>query len=126
MQWASPAFDPETSMANVNSIAELLAKGTTAASAITAPDGVTPLYYGKLQALAAKTMETLNALGVGRDDRVAIVLPNGPEMAAAFVAIGASATTAPLNPSYRAEEFEFYLGDLKAKALVLESGSDSP
>ena len=40
------------------------------------------------------------------------MLPNGPEMAAAFVAIAAGATTAPLNPAYRAEEFEFYLTDL--------------
>ena len=30
-------------------------------------------------------------LGIGRGDRVAIVLPNGPEMAAAFLAIGAGA-----------------------------------
>ena len=113
-------------MAQVNSIAELLTKGASAASAITAPDGVPPLTYGTLQTLTAKTMGALNTLGIGRDDRVAIVLPNGPEMAAAFISIAASATTAPLNPSYRAEEFEFYLGDLKAKALVIDSGSDSP
>ena len=40
----------------------------------------------------------LNARGVGRGDRVAIVLPNGPEMATAFLAVAATATTAPLNP----------------------------
>jgi len=113
-------------MAQVNSIVELLTKGAGTASAITAPEGVAPLTYGKLQGLTARTLGALNALGIGRDDRVAIVLPNGPEMAAAFISIAASATTAPLNPSYRAEEFEFYLGDLKAKALVLESGADSP
>ena len=32
----------------------------------------------------------------------------------------------PLNPAYKAEEFEFYLTDLKAKALVVEAGSTSP
>ncbi len=57
---------------------------------------------------------------------MAIVLPNGPEMAAAFVTIAGGATTAPLNPAYRGEEFEFYLTDLKAKALVVETGVDSP
>jgi oxalate---CoA ligase len=113
-------------MFQASSIAQLLDKGVGNASAIGAPEGVPPLSYAKLQDLTRKTLAKLNGLGIGRDDRVAIVLPNGPEMAAAFVSIAASATTAPLNPSYRADEFEFYLGDLKAKALVLEAGSDSP
>jgi acyl-CoA synthetase (AMP-forming)/AMP-acid ligase II len=57
---------------------------------------------------------------------VAIVLPNGPEMAAAFVSVAAGATTAPLNPAYKAEEFEFYLSDLKARALVAQRGVETP
>jgi oxalate---CoA ligase len=56
---------------------------------------------------------------------VAIVLPNGPEMAAAFLAIGCGASTAPLNPAYRAEEFTFYMTDLRAKALVILHGMAS-
>ena len=71
-------------------------------------------------------MASLNHLGVGRGDRVAIVLPNGPEMAAAFLAVAATATSAPLNPSYRQDEFEFYMADLGAKALIVESSSASP
>ena len=47
-------------------------------------------------------------------------------MAAAFVAVAAGATTAPLNPAYRADEYRFYLEDLNAKALLVEAGSDSP
>jgi acyl-CoA synthetase (AMP-forming)/AMP-acid ligase II len=47
-------------------------------------------------------------------------------MAAAFLGIGSAATAAPLNPSYRAEEFEFYLTDLNAKLLVVAQGKDSP
>ena len=65
-------------------------------------------------------------MGIGRNDRVAIVLPNGPDMATAFVAIACGATTAPLNPAYRAEEFDFYLSDLNAKALVILDGMESP
>ena len=61
------------------------------------------------------TVERLAALGIGRGDRVAIVLPNGPEMATAFVSVAAGATTAPLNPAYRAEELDFYLSDLGAE-----------
>jgi acyl-CoA synthetase (AMP-forming)/AMP-acid ligase II len=69
---------------------------------------------------------TLNAIGMGRNDRVAIVLPNGPEMATAFLAVAAGATSAPLNPAYHANEFDFYLSDLNAKALIIQSGMDSP
>ena len=68
----------------------------------------------------------LSGLGVGRDDRVAIVLPNGPEMAVAFLAVASGATAAPLNPTYRAEEFGFYLSDLGAKVLIVPRGTDSP
>ena len=54
------------------------------------------------------------------------MLPNGPDMAAAFVAVAAAVTAAPLNPAYREDEFHFYMEDLKAKALIVEEGSASP
>ncbi|HEY4276070.1 MAG TPA: acyl--CoA ligase [Rhizomicrobium sp.] len=108
-----------------DTIADLMEAGFDAAPAIAAP-GQVPLTYAKLRDLARTTVADLNAMGIGRNDRVAIVLPNGPEMAAAFMAIGCGATTAPLNPAYRAEEFEFYLADLSAKALVIQEGMDSP
>ena len=76
--------------------------------------------------LATETQATLNQAGIGRGDRLAIVLPNGPEMATAFVSIAASCTAAPLNPAYKAEEFAFYLQDLKPRAIVLMDGDDTP
>ena len=84
------------------------------------------LTYGDLQYLAAHTRIILAEQGIGAGDRVAIVLPNGPTMATAFISIATAATTAPLNPAYREEEFRFYLEDLKAKALVVADGDDSP
>ncbi len=108
-----------------DTVLELLARGADSAPAIGAPEH-TPLSFAGLRTLAAKTTADLNAMGIGRNDRVAIVLPNGPEMAAAFVAVASCATTAPLNPAYRADEFEFYLTDLKAKALLVQQGEDSP
>jgi len=107
-------------------IASLLARPPAAAPAIRATDGRPPLSYGGLANLAAATIARLNAIGIGRNDRVAIVLPNGPEMATAFLAIAAGATTAPLNPAYREDEFAFYIDDLKARALVLAAGVDTP
>ncbi|WP_347312532.1 acyl--CoA ligase [Defluviimonas sp. SAOS-178_SWC] len=82
--------------------------------------------YGALRDLSAAVEADLRAKGVGAKDRVAIVLPNGPEMATAFVTIAQAAATAPLNPSYRQEEYEFYLEDLKAKALVVSDTYDGP
>ena len=84
------------------------------------------LSFGGLRALADRVRADLNGFGIGPGDRVAIVLPNGPEMAAAFVTIAQSAVTAPLNPAYREDEFAFYLEDLKAKAIVIADGYDGP
>ncbi len=103
----------------------LIASGKDEAVAIAAHDAP-PLPYAGLRALVDRTVAKLNELGVGRGDRVAIVLPNGPEMAAAFLSVGATAAAAPLNPAYRQDEFEFYLGDINAKALIIEAGSESP
>ncbi|MEI9983057.1 MAG: acyl--CoA ligase [Aliidongia sp.] len=108
-----------------DTVFHLLGKSADAEPAILAP-GRPALSHGGLRALAAATVEQLNGLGIGRGDRVALVLPNGPEAATSFVAIACGAATAPLNPAYRAEEFDFYLSDLNAKALVIEAGMDSP
>ncbi|MCZ2438628.1 MAG: acyl--CoA ligase [Burkholderiales bacterium] len=104
---------------------ELLARAEDGAVAVTAPARAS-LSHGALRALVARTLAVLNAGGIGRNDRVAIVLPNGPEMATCFIACASGVTSAPLNPAYRAEEFEFYLSDLGAKALIVEAGSTSP
>ncbi len=104
---------------------DLLASGRDDAAAIAAHEAP-PLTYAGLRALVERTTATLNDLGIGLGDRVAIVLPNGPEMATAFLCVASAATSAPLNPAYRQDEFEFYLEDLKAKALIVEAGSESP
>jgi acyl-CoA synthetase (AMP-forming)/AMP-acid ligase II len=103
-------------------ILELLKSGEESKTALSAP-GRKPLTYGGLRRQVKETIESLNALGVGRNDPVAIVLPNGPVMASAFVSVASAATAAPLNPAYREEELEFYLGDLKAKLLLLDRES---
>jgi acyl-CoA synthetase (AMP-forming)/AMP-acid ligase II len=104
---------------------DLLAIGGDGAPAISAPSRQ-PLSFGDLRRLIDTTLASLNALGIGRNDRVAIVLPNGPEMATCYMACASGVASAPLNPAYRADEFEFYLSDLNAKALIVERGSASP
>jgi len=95
------------------------------ASAIVAPARM-PLTYARLWAHIDAVGVHLSALGLGRGDRIALALPNGPEMATAFLAIAAVATCAPLNPAYRADEFDFYLSDLGARAIILPAGAASP
>ena len=94
------------------------------AIALSAPDR-SNLTFEKLLDLIELNVFKINEIGIGRNDRVAIVLANGPEMASAFVIFSAAATTAPLNPNYRREEYRFFLEDLKAKVLVVEEHSTS-
>lgn len=117
--------NPETAADSIYELLEAQAARAADAVAILAP-GHGPLSYSGLLEQVRRTVQALNGLGVGRNDRVAVVLPNGPELAAAFVSIAAGCTCAPLNPSYRSEEFGFYLSDLKAKALVVHAGTESP
>ncbi|WP_299615022.1 acyl--CoA ligase [uncultured Tateyamaria sp.] len=84
------------------------------------------LSYDALRGLTNEVAASLNAMGIDANDRVAIVLPNGPEMATAFVTVAQAATTAPLNPAYREDEYAFYLEDLKAKALLVADDYDGP
>jgi acyl-CoA synthetase (AMP-forming)/AMP-acid ligase II/acetyltransferase-like isoleucine patch superfamily enzyme/acyl carrier protein len=110
-----------------SSLFELLsrrARENPAAVAIAAP-GRPELTYGRLLQQAEATVRQLRSAHLKRNGPVAIVLPNGPEMATCFVAVGCGATCAPLNPAYRAEEFDFYLSDLNAQALIVPARSDS-
>jgi oxalate---CoA ligase len=112
-------------MPQAKTIVELLGHDKVTEPAISSPDRQALTYAG-LRSQMSRTVEKLNELGIGRNDPVAIVLPNGPEMASAFVSIAAGATTAPLNPNYRENEFEFYLSDLNAKLLIVMEGDETP
>ncbi|MGD9537593.1 MAG: acyl--CoA ligase [Alphaproteobacteria bacterium] len=112
-------------MAEAKTIADALGRAARNSIAIAAPERPA-LGFGALESFVAETVEALNRAGIGRNDRVGIVLPNGPEMASAFLAVAAGATAAPLNPAYRADEFEFYLSDLNAKALIVQAGVETP
>jgi acyl-CoA synthetase (AMP-forming)/AMP-acid ligase II len=112
-------------MSRYETVAALLGRGAGHARAIAAP-GRAPLTYDALRTLVDTNVAWLNMRGVGRNDRVAMVLSNGPHAATAFLSIAAASTAAPLNAHYRAEEFACYFTDLKAKALLIEAGMASP
>lgn len=102
-----------------------LPAGAAAAPAIGAP-GRRAMSYTELRDLGLGVQDELARCGIGANDRVAIVLPNGPIMASCFLAVASAATAAPLNSGYREAEFEFYLSDLTPKALMIRQGEASP
>jgi amino acid adenylation domain-containing protein/non-ribosomal peptide synthase protein (TIGR01720 family) len=88
--------------------------------------GRMPLTYGRLHRHIDGVVQRLRALGVSAEDRVALALPTGPEMAVAFLAVAVCATCAPLNPASSTDELDLYLADLDAKALIVQTGMNVP
>ncbi len=93
--------------------------------AVLAP-GRAPLSHAGLKRAVRENADRLRGAGVGPQDRIALVLPNGPEMAVALLAAMTAAAAAPLNPAYSRDEFDFYLGDLEAGAVILPFGAAGP
>jgi len=99
----------------------VLDHGDATAAAVVVPGGVR-LTYGKLREQVAAAADALARLGLGRGDRIALVLPNSAESIVLFLAAAAAGTAAPLNSAYKEDEFRFYLEDLGARALVVPPG----
>ena len=93
--------------------------------AVLAP-GRMALDHAGLHEQLRRTAGMLAAAGLTSADTVALVLPNGPEMTTAFLAVATCAVAAPLNPAYRDAEFTFYLEDLRPELLIVASGYDGP
>jgi acyl-CoA synthetase (AMP-forming)/AMP-acid ligase II/acyl carrier protein len=92
--------------------------------AILAP-GRLPMTYGALLLQTGDVVRGLRSVGVGRTDRVAVVLPNGPEATVAMVAIAAGAVCVPLNPDFTYDEYERYFGELHLAALLVHADPTS-
>jgi acyl-CoA synthetase (AMP-forming)/AMP-acid ligase II len=102
---------------------DILAVGGSSHPALVMPEGGPVVTYSSLRNQVEGLASTLQTLGLGRGERVAMALPNGIEVITAFLGItAATATAAPLNPAYTAEEFRFYLEDIAAKALIVPPG----
>ncbi len=82
--------------------------------------------YKNLKIFIDNISKQLSGNGITNKDRAAIVLPNGPTMATSFLGISSYMSAAPLNPSYKSEEYEFYLKDLNPKILIVEKNSKNP
>ncbi|MDZ4717830.1 MAG: acyl--CoA ligase [Roseiflexaceae bacterium] len=111
---ASPALNA--------AILDLLGRGSADHPALVAPDrpGLT---YQQLHNNVVALAEQLHGFGLGRGDRIAIAMANGPEMVISFLAAASCATAAPLNPKYKPDEFAFYYEDTHAAALIAMPGT---
>src|SRR5262245_62122351 len=105
-------------MNDSRTLAELLANANPEQAAVILPEDQATITFQALtacvDALSARLCATYSPGTV-----VAIVLPNGLENLAAFLAVTrARLVAAPLNPAYKADEVRFYLEDAEAKAVI--------
>jgi acyl-CoA synthetase (AMP-forming)/AMP-acid ligase II len=97
--------------------------GSSQHPALICPDDGTVVPHNELATSVHRLAGLLAGLGVRRGQRVAIVMPNGPEVVELLLAVAAlGATAAPLNPGYTQAEYAFYLADLDPGLLLIQAG----
>jgi acyl-CoA synthetase (AMP-forming)/AMP-acid ligase II len=83
------------------------------------PSADVRLNYTQMNALANRCASVLTSLGVGKGDRVALLMPNSVEFCCLFYgAAKIGAVAVPLNTRLAAPELEFILFDSGSKVLV--------
>ena len=82
------------------------------------------LTYDALGRRIAAFGEGLRSHGVGHTARVAIMLPDGPELAFVIVAVVCHAVAVPLNPRLTASELDDLFAVLAIDAVVVSHGVD--
>ena len=76
--------------------------------------------YASLQYSVESIGKQLRRMGIRREDKVAIAIPNSLHTIIAFLGVSCYAIAAPMNPSYKTEEFRFFLEDTDAKAIITD------
>ena len=94
-------------------------------TAIECPDRPATLFFGAtltfrdLKALSDRFAASLRDLGVGKGDRVGIMLPNCPQyVISAFAILRLGAVVVNINPTFTQRELDIMLADSGAKALI--------
>src|SRR6185503_17184006 len=79
------------------------------------------LTYGELREKAKSAAGSMQALGIGKGDRVAILMPNGETWLSLFYGAALiGAVTVPVNTRFKAAEIDFCLKKSGAKALFYQ------
>ena len=82
--------------------------------------GREPMSRAEFMARIEAIGRSLAVAGVKRGDVVAMVLPDGINFLLTLLGIASVAACAPLNPASSRTELEFYLGELRPRAVVVE------
>jgi amino acid adenylation domain-containing protein len=78
-----------------------------------------PLTYAALDGRVQQIREHLNAHGIGRGDRVAVVVRDWPVALVSYLAVVSSAVAVPMNPAATLFETEAVLRQLKVAAVLV-------
>ena len=100
------------------------AERTPAQVAILAP-GRLPTSYEDLERQVLALAQGLRASGIRGDDRVAVALPNGPDLAVAVLGTVAAAQCAPLAIDHPRAQFARELTGLHARAVLVQRGTET-
>jgi acyl-CoA synthetase (AMP-forming)/AMP-acid ligase II/surfactin synthase thioesterase subunit/acyl carrier protein len=87
--------------------------------------GYQPLTYRDLREQIAYVVRSLNARGFRPNDRIAIIMPNGPHAAVATIAVIAGFTAVPLNSQYKEPEYAGFFSSLGIKAVLVQKGAET-
>lgn len=135
---ASSAYTPDVASGSPASFDSRIADGPfvfepIGAWARTAPDrpalvgGGARLTYAELESETNRRARFLRARGVCVGDRVAIVLPRGPEAILTLIAaLKAGASYVPLDPETPAERIRLCLEDAAPRLIICERPDDGP
>ncbi len=74
--------------------------------------------FGALWVQARYVIRELRGIGLRSADKVAVVLPGGPEAAVAMITVAAGAVCVPLNPGFTCDEYQRYFDQLQLAALL--------
>jgi long-chain acyl-CoA synthetase len=78
-----------------------------------------PLSYAVMDTMSDVFAAALQAMGVGKGDRVAVILPNIPQFVLAYYGIlKAGGVVVAMNPMYKADEIQYHL-DVSDAMIVL-------
>lgn len=110
--------------ADAATLAQLFSTDFSACPAVIIPPDGPVVTHAQLREQVFRLADTLRRGGVESQSTVSIVLPNGLEFLATFLATTcAGAVAAPLNSAYKADEFKFYMEDAQSRAVIVPPGA---
>lgn len=110
----------------INNIADLLerqAMRRPALPALISPDGEI-ITYEMLWRRVCALARSLHRGGVSSKSRLAVVMPNGPDMALTLLGVSSTCIALPLNPGCTSDEFIHYLKLLQADGVLTDKRID--